>query len=59
MYAHRLNMLPLWSPWLTRDKAQIERVQRRAAHYVYNTYSRYCSITAMLQSLDWETLESP
>ena len=51
-------MLPLWSPWLTRDKARIERVQRRAAHYVYNTYSRYSSITAMLQSLNWETLES-
>ena len=34
------------------------RVQHRAAHYVYNTYSRYSSVTAMLQSLDWETLES-
>ena len=48
----------VWSPWLARDKAQTERVQRRAAHYVYNTYSRYSSVTAMLQSLDWETLES-
>ena len=45
-----------WSPWFARDKAQIERVQCRAAHYVYNTYSRYSSITAMLQSLDWEPL---
>ena len=25
---------------------------------VYDTYSRYSSIMAMLQSLDWETLES-
>ena len=48
----------VWSPWLARDKAQIERVQHRTAHYVYNTYSRYSSVTAMLQSLDWETLES-
>ena len=48
----------VWSPWLARDKARIERVQRRAARYVYNTYSRYSSVTAMLQSLDWETLES-
>ena len=24
------------SPWLARDKARIERVQRRAARYVYN-----------------------
>ena len=51
----------VWSPWLARDKAQIERVQRRAACYVYNTYSRYSSVmqpAAMLQSLNWETLES-
>ena len=48
----------VWSPWLARDKAEIERVQHRAARYVYNTYSRYSSITAMLQSLNWETLES-
>ena len=48
----------IWSPWLARDKAQIERVQHRAAHYGNNTYSRYSSVTAMLQSLDWETLES-
>ena len=48
----------VWSPWLARDKARIERVQHRAARYVYNTYSRYSSVTAMLQSLDWETLES-
>ena len=48
----------VWSPWLARDKARIERVQCRAAHYVYNTFSRYSSFTAMLQSLDWEILES-
>ena len=48
----------VWSPWLARDKARIERVQRRAACYVCNTYSRYSSVTAMLQSLNWETLES-
>ena len=46
------------SPWLARDKSRIERVQHRTAHYVYNTYSRYSSVTAMLQSLDLETLES-
>ena len=38
----------IWSPWLTGDKEQIERVQCRAARYVYNTYSRYSSITALL-----------
>ena len=48
----------VWSPWFARDKARIERVQCRAACYVYNTYSRYSSVTAMLQSINWETLES-
>ena len=48
----------VWSPWLARDKTQIEWVQHRAVCYVYNTYSRYSSVTAMLQSLDSETLES-
>ena len=62
-YAHRLNLyaasvcLTEWSPWLARDKAQIERVQRRAACYVHNTYSRYSSVTTMLQSLNWEPLQ--
>ena len=48
----------VWSAWLARDKAQIKRVQHRAARYVYNTYSKYSSVTAILQSLYWETLES-
>ena len=52
-------MLPLYGlPGLPETKARIERVQCRAACYVYNTYSRYSSVTAMLQSLNWETLES-
>ena len=37
---------------LARDKVQIKRVQHRAAHYVHNTYSRYSSISTMLQSLN-------
>ena len=41
-----------------KDKTRIERVQRRAARYVHNTYSRYSSVTAMLQPLNWETLQA-
>ena len=51
----RSNMLPLYG---ISDMAQIERVQHGAAHYIHNTYSRYSSVTAMLQSLNWETLQS-
>ena len=51
-------MLPLYGlPGLPGTKPELERVQHRAAHYVYNTYSRYSSVTAILQSLDWETLD--
>ncbi len=38
---------PVWSSWLAKDKTRIERVQRRAARYVCNTYSRYSSVTAI------------
>ena len=48
----------VWYPSLARDKAQIERVQHGAAPCIHNTYSRYSSVTAMLQSLNWETLQS-
>ena len=48
----------VWSPWLAKDKTRIERVQRRAARYVCNTYSRYSSVTTMVQSLNWETLQT-
>ena len=47
LYAHRLNMLPLYGlPGLPETKPKLKG------------YSRYSSVTAMLQSLNWETLES-
>ena len=48
----------VWSPWLAKDKVQLERVQCRAAHYVCNTYSRHSSVTDMLNKLEWESLAS-
>ena len=48
----------VWSPWLAKDKVQLERVQHRAARYVCNTYSRHSSVTDMLNRLEWESLES-
>ncbi len=48
----------VWSPWLAKDKTRIERVQHRAARYVCNTYNRYSSVTTMVQSLNWETLQA-
>ena len=49
---------PVCSPWLAKDKVQLERVQCWAACYVCNTYSRHSSVTDMLNRLEWESVES-
>jgi hypothetical protein len=36
---------------------KIERVQRRAARYVYNNYDYSSSVTTMLENLKWQPLE--
>ena len=36
----------------------IEKVQRRAARYVYNDYQLDSSVTTMINNLSWETLET-
>ena len=36
---------------------QIEMVQRKAARFVYNDYSRHSSVTDMLNQLNWLSLE--
>ena len=48
---------PIWDPY-TKDNIQLlEAVQRRAARFVCNKYSRHESVTSMLQDLDWPLLE--
>ena len=32
-------------------------IQRKAARFVFSDYSRYSSVTAMLNQLDWQSLE--
>ena len=32
-------------------------VQRKAAHFVFNDFSSYSSVTSMLHKLNWESLE--
>lgn len=46
-----------WDPYLIDDKHKIEMVQRRAARYVTNRYHNISSVTDMIHSLDWQTLE--
>ena len=47
-----------WDPYLQKDKKQLEAVQRRAARFVKNEYSREPgTVTSLYRELDWDTLE--
>jgi len=46
-----------WDPYQKIYVARIEAIQKRAAHWVLNNYSRYSNVTTMLQQLQWPTLE--
>ena len=47
----------VWSPHCDKDIQCMERVQRRAARFAANCYSRYHSVTDMMQKLNWPTLK--
>ena len=47
----------VWSPWQKGLQDSLEAVQRRAARYVKNKFSREYSVTDMIQSLGWESLQ--
>ena len=46
----------VWDPPNQTDANRLEKVQRRCARYVCNDFSRYSSVTEMLESLQWDTL---
>ena len=48
----------VWSPWLCKDKLELEKVQRRAARFVCNNYDPMYSVTAMIDELNWQKLEN-
>ena len=45
------------SPYTKSNIARLEMVQRRAARWTLSEYSPYASVTQMLQSLGWRSLE--
>ena len=47
----------VWSPYTKENINKIEMLQRRVAHWVYNDYSPYSSVTDMLSNLGWQSLE--
>ena len=46
----------VWDPHLKKDIDQLEAIQRRAARFVHNDYSKYSSVTQMLRDLKWQPL---
>jgi hypothetical protein len=47
----------IWDPYTQENIDKIERVQRRAARYVYNDYRNDSSVTDMLNWLNWKPLQ--
>ena len=47
----------VWSPYTDQNIDKLEMIQRRAARWTPNNYSTYVSVTEMLQSLSWRSLE--
>ena len=48
----------VWSPFKKIDGTKLEKVQRRAARFVTGKYKYTDSVSEMLQSLGWPTLEA-
>ena len=47
----------VWDPYTQANIAKIESVQRRAARFVSHNYSREASVTTMLTTLKWPSLQ--
>ena len=47
----------IWDPFTQKNISKLERVQRSAARFVCGDYSRHSSVTSMLQSLEWPSLQ--
>ena len=47
----------VWDPYQANHISQLDSVQRKAARFVHADYSRYSSITRMMDNLGWRTLQ--
>lgn len=47
----------IWDPHLEKDVLALEKIQRKAARFVAQDFSRYSSVTAHLQDLKWTPLK--
>ena len=49
---------PVWDPYTITSINKLEAIQRAAARFCFNDFSRQSSVTAMLTALDLPTLKS-
>ena len=47
----------VWSPHVKADISRLVMVQHNAAHFVFNNFSTYSSVSSMLSKLNWQPLE--
>ena len=48
----------MWDPYYNSQIQQLKKVQRRAARWIYNDYSRFSSVSALLNELSLPSLET-
>ena len=46
----------VWDPYQKYNSVKVRRVQRRAARFVKSRYTRYSSVSDMLDELGWPPL---
>ena len=47
----------VWNPHTQCNINKIEMVQRRAARFVHNDYSRFTHVSLLIKALGWDSLE--
>ena len=52
-----MPLQPAWNPYTKRDINKIDMVQRRAARFVFNDYSRASHVSPMIDRLGWDNLQ--
>ena len=48
----------VWDPYTSTNINKIEMVQRKAARFVMNDWSRHSSVSTMLEHLKWQSLQA-
>lgn len=47
----------VWGPYTQSNISEIENIQRKAVRFIFNSYRRHTSVSALLQDANLETLE--